>query len=65
LAWGLHPVDSVILGTEQIDLTDDQIAEMIDAFVYKKDTKRMKVDKKTQRLTLYPSDHFGIMSIFG
>lgn len=62
LSLGLHPVDSVILGTEQIELTDDEIGEMIDVFVYKKDTKRMRVNK---RLALWPSDHFGIMSVFG
>jgi exonuclease III len=62
LSFGLHPIDSVILGTEQIELTDEQIAEMIDVFVYKKDTKRMRVNR---RLALWPSDHFGIMTIFG
>ena len=30
LSKGLRPIDSIILGTEQIDLTDDEIAEMID-----------------------------------
>jgi len=62
LAKGLTPIDSGLLGTEQIELTDEQIAEMIDVFVYKKDTRQMRINK---RLALCPSDHFGIMTVFG
>jgi exonuclease III len=62
LSLGLKPVDCVILGTEQIELTDEEIAEMLDVFVYKKDASKIRVN---QRLALWPSDHFGIMTIFG
>ena len=68
LSKGLTPVDCKILGTNQIKLSIDEIANMIDQFVYVENIDKMRVLKNKENpegnLALWPSDHFGIVSVF-
>jgi exonuclease III len=68
LSKGLHPVDCKILGTNQIRLTVDEIANMIDQFVYVENIDKIRVAKSKENpdgeLALWPSDHFGILTEF-
>lgn len=58
----MTPIDnSILLGMDPINLTDEEIALMISHFVYKNDER---VRKTNDRLALFPSDHFGIMTVF-
>ena len=62
LSKGLTPVDRKILGTNQIKLSIDEIANMIDQFVYVENIDKMRVLKNKENpegnLALWPSDHF-------
>ena len=68
LSKGLTPVDCKILGTNQIRLTTDEIANMIDQFVYIENIDKIRVVKSVENpdgeLALWPSDHFGILTHF-
>ena len=68
LSKGLTPVDCKILGTNQIRLTTDEIANMIDQFVYIENIDKIRVAKSAENpegeLALWPSDHFGILAHF-
>jgi exonuclease III len=68
LSKGLTPVDCKILGTNQIRLTTDEIANMIDQFVYVENIDKVRVAKSVDNpdgeIALWPSDHFGILTHF-
>ena len=68
LSKGLQPIDCKILGTNQIRLTVDEIANMIDQFVYVENIDKIRVAKSKENpdgeLALWPSDHFGILTEF-
>lgn len=68
LSKGLRPLDCKIIGTNQIRLTIDEIANMIDQFVYVENKDKVRVAKSAENpegtLALWPSDHFGILTVF-
>ena len=68
LSKGLRPVDCKILGINQIRLTTDEIANMIEQFVYIENIDKIRVAKSAENpqgeLALWPSDHFGILTHF-
>ena len=57
-----------ILGINQIRLTTDEIANMIEQFVYIENIDKIRVAKSAENpqgeLALWPSDHFGILTHF-
>ena len=68
MSKGLTPVDCKVLGTNEIELTDEEITNMIDQFVFVRNIDKIRVSKNAdgsnRKLALWPSDHFGIMSVF-
>ena len=68
LSKGLIPVDCKILGMNEIELTDDEIANMIEQFIMVKNIDKVRWsnhdDQSKHKLSLWPSDHFGIMCHF-
>jgi exonuclease III len=68
MSKGLKPVDCKILGINEIELTDEEIANMIEQFILIKNIHKVRVSKNSdgsnRKLSLWPSDHFGIMCIF-
>lgn len=63
ISKGLKPVDCKILGINEIKLSDDEIANMIEQFILAKNIHKARLSENG-KLSLWPSDHFGIMCIF-
>lgn len=68
ISKGLKPVDCKILGMNEIELTDDEIANMIEQFILAKNIHKIRVSKNpdgsNRKIALWPSDHFGIMCTY-
>lgn len=64
LVKSLRPVDCAVLGMLPISgLTEEETAEVIENYVYKKTEELSRARKKGNTIELWPSDHFGIMSV--
>ena len=64
LVKSLKPIDCAILGMlPMTGLTEEETAEVIENYVYKKTEELSRARKTGHNIELWHSDHFGIMSV--